>query len=314
MAPKQASYMRFSIIICAYNASATVARAIRSVFSQALPSFELIVVNDGSEDDTLAIAEKAVAECRERTNCHVPVVFVDLPENAGLFAARKRGMSKATGDYVLFLDADDELESHATQRLESALAVRPVDVLGFAFRSAVEGSDETRLKKPAERFSLEALTRGKVAQTVFARCYSLALVRRAIPHLEDRWCVMAEDVVYSIVFSALATSYATLEEPIYRYWCGGGVSTNPHLTPPERLIQLTSLVNARDMSERFVRSVRPDCLPATRAYLTRIVDQNERRILDSPYTNAAKLQLLDYIDREFGTGYATEFRRSHPSL
>lgn len=271
-------------------------------------------MDDGSEDDTLATVKGAIAQGRRRARGPIAASCIPLQQNVGLFSARRSGMAKATGDYVLFLDADDELESFAIQRLEDALGTNPVDVLGFPYRCVREGTGDLGQMEPATKFSLDALAHGRATQTVFARCYSHDLVRRALPYCEDRWCVLAEDVVYSVIFSVLATSYSTLGEPLYRYWAGGGISTCEQLTPPERLVQLASLVNARDMCERFVGLACPDNLPLVRDLVAAIVGQNCQRVLESPYTDAAKLLLLNYIDQQFQTNYAIEFHRGHPTL
>ena len=87
---------RFSVIIPAFDAGATLARAIDSVLQQTWPAHEIIVVDDGSGDDTAAVAGKfggAVSLIRQ--------------VNSGVSAARNAGARAATGDWLAFLDADD---------------------------------------------------------------------------------------------------------------------------------------------------------------------------------------------------------------
>ena len=90
--------MKISIIIPAYNAGATLREALDSVQAQNHAPYEVIVVDDGSTDETADIAlayEKLL-----------PLVLVQQV-NGGLGAARNAGMDKATGDAWAFLDADD---------------------------------------------------------------------------------------------------------------------------------------------------------------------------------------------------------------
>jgi hypothetical protein len=87
---------RFSVIIPAFNAATTLARAIDSVRAQSWPVHEIIVVDDGSSDDTADVARRfgdAVRLIRQR--------------NSGVSVARNAGAAAATGDWLAFLDADD---------------------------------------------------------------------------------------------------------------------------------------------------------------------------------------------------------------
>lgn len=89
----------FSVIMPLYNKAAYVEKAIRSVLGQTYPHYELIVVNDGSTDDSAVIAEdllKGVTNAR-----------LINQENAGVAVARNNGVAQAKGNYVCFLDADD---------------------------------------------------------------------------------------------------------------------------------------------------------------------------------------------------------------
>ena len=90
--------MKLSVIIPAYNAAATLGEALCSVEQQHVQPFEVVVVNDGSTDETAAVIQSFVDR--------LPLVWVDQA-NAGLGAARNAGMRAAKGDAWAFLDADD---------------------------------------------------------------------------------------------------------------------------------------------------------------------------------------------------------------
>lgn len=90
--------MRFSVIVPLYNKAPYVEKALRSVLAQTLPDYELIVVNDGSWDDSLAVAKRVLDGSR--------AIIIDQ-ENAGVSTARNNGVAASHGDYICFLDADD---------------------------------------------------------------------------------------------------------------------------------------------------------------------------------------------------------------
>ena len=91
--------IRFSVIMPLYNKAAYVEKAIRSVLGQTYPHYELIVVNDGSKDNSAVITENLLKD--------VPNACLINQENAGVAVARNNGVAEAKGSYVCFLDADD---------------------------------------------------------------------------------------------------------------------------------------------------------------------------------------------------------------
>ena len=96
-----------SIIITAYNYGRYIERALRSCLDQSIPKiqYEIIIVNDCSTDNTVAILDNYQNDAR----------IYHLEKNVGLSAARNFGVRKAKGQYVVFLDADDYLHRETIQ-------------------------------------------------------------------------------------------------------------------------------------------------------------------------------------------------------
>ncbi|MCB0088923.1 MAG: glycosyltransferase family 2 protein, partial [Caldilineaceae bacterium] len=116
----------FSIIVPAYNQARYLGATIESVLIQEYERFELLVVDDGSTDNTQRIA-KSFVDHRLR--------YLHQP-NAGLSAARNTGIAHATGRYLIFLDSDDFLEPSALLYHKQAFARNPklgVSVGGWRF-------------------------------------------------------------------------------------------------------------------------------------------------------------------------------------
>ena len=87
---------KISVIIPTYNNAQFIPEAIESVFSQTYPIFEVIVINDGSTDNTNEVLAK-----------HLDKIIYIEQKNGGPAKARNTGLKRATGDYIAFLDADD---------------------------------------------------------------------------------------------------------------------------------------------------------------------------------------------------------------
>lgn len=101
--------MKISVIVPVYNAEEYLKNCIMSVVRQTYGNWELILVDDGSSDGSLSIADLA-AEKDER-------IRVIHQKNAGPGAARNRGIKEASGDYVVFLDSDDYIDKNYFQLL-----------------------------------------------------------------------------------------------------------------------------------------------------------------------------------------------------
>ena len=89
-----------SIIMPAYNAEATIGESIQSVLAQTYTQWELVVVDDCSTDNTVQI----VSDYSKR---YPNIRLLQQPHNAGVSAARNRGIDNSVGDYLAFLDSDD---------------------------------------------------------------------------------------------------------------------------------------------------------------------------------------------------------------
>jgi len=124
--------MKFSVIIPLYNKRTSVRRAIHSVFDQLNKSArqcELIIVDDGSNDGSLDVVNEIQREYSNRE------IIVYSQANAGVSAARNKGVELASADFVTFLDADDTYEPNFLCEIESLIDNFPEAVmLATAYR------------------------------------------------------------------------------------------------------------------------------------------------------------------------------------
>ena len=125
--------IQVSIIIPCYNGSRFLQSTLESAAGQSRAALEILVIDDGSTDDSAAIAERFGSPVR-----------VIRQSNQGESAARNRGMREAKGTHVLFLDADDLLAVDSLKQLTAALEGRPhaIALMGCAFFSSDPDSHE----------------------------------------------------------------------------------------------------------------------------------------------------------------------------
>lgn len=109
--------MLFSVIIPLYNKAPYVVKAIQSVLCQAFTDYELIIVDDGSKDNSAEIAEQAI---EGQSNC-----CLIRQENAGVSMARNNGVAASRGEYVCFLDADDWWDERFLEEMAQLIEAFP---------------------------------------------------------------------------------------------------------------------------------------------------------------------------------------------
>lgn len=112
-----------SIIIPAYNCERTIENTVNSILASGLTDFEIIIVDDGSKDGTGKICDEIVQQ-------HECIRCVHQ-ENAGVSAARNRGIREATGEYIWLFDADDSVDEKALSRVAEIIDNFAPDMLVF---------------------------------------------------------------------------------------------------------------------------------------------------------------------------------------
>jgi glycosyltransferase involved in cell wall biosynthesis len=120
--------MRFSVIIPAYNAENTILNTLISVANQTFHDYELIIINDGSTDET-----DNVIACFFAENSHLTYKYIKT-ENKGVSSARNTGWKYSTGDYICFLDSDDIWYKNKLIILNHVLSKYNCDFVGHLYQ------------------------------------------------------------------------------------------------------------------------------------------------------------------------------------
>jgi len=107
---------RFSVIIPTYNRAGTIARAVKSVIGQEFTDWEMVIVDDGSQDETGKVVKPFLKD---------PRVRYFAQRNAGVSAARNFGVAQSSGEIVVFFDSDDEVKPRWLSDFEALLVTEP---------------------------------------------------------------------------------------------------------------------------------------------------------------------------------------------
>lgn len=122
---------KVSVIICVYNGANTIASTINSVLNQTFTDFELLIINDGSKDNTVNI----ISQFNDRR-----IQIFSYP-NRGLATSRNRGLANATGDYISFIDADDLWSADKLESQMRALEESPTAAVAYSWVDRIDEGD-----------------------------------------------------------------------------------------------------------------------------------------------------------------------------
>ena len=228
-----------SIIVPVYNAQKGLSRCLESICSQTYQELEIIVLNDGSTDDSLAICEQFRAKD--------PRLVVVDKENEGVSRTRNAGLALAQGDYIQFADSDDVLDPDYTQNLVQAALQHSADLViapywmvipsnssktGHALETLQESlgiepeAPKTEVHKygflPQGVYSREDYARRLMQQpasfyygVLWNKLYRRDLIRMAQIRFEN--VVFAEDQLFNTRYLQAAQRFAAIDEAVYCY-------------------------------------------------------------------------------------------------
>ena len=199
-----------SIIVPIYNAASTLSRCIESVQAQTYNHFELILINDGSKDESLSI-------CRYYAEKDNRIIVLDQP-NGGVASARNAGLAVAKGEYLYFIDPDDYAEPDLLERMliaQADLAVCSYRIDNLDSKGKVVSVEEKHINQTVE--STEELVGGDTKilfplwNKLFCRSYVEEHCIQFLPL--SFW----EDACFVWEYLKYADKISCIDIPMYHY-------------------------------------------------------------------------------------------------
>ena len=244
----QSTAPKVALIMPAYNASEFIEASVRSILAQSFRDIKLIVVDDGSKDDTAAILQRIAAEDSRLHTVSIP--------NGGPANARNTGLSlvDAGTEYIMFADADDELRNDAiSYAMENADGAELV-LMGFKIRNA-DGSKaeyfepEQLLTADNMAAQLGKLYKANLLNQVWAKLYKAELLLgNSIRFPDYRW---GEDRLFIYDCLEKAEKVKVLPECIYSYIMHPGESLITKFYDKKFAVCLESDLRMQALCRRF---------------------------------------------------------------
>lgn len=206
---KQFYMVKISVIVPIYNISSYIVQCVESIVNQTYKNLEIILVNDGSTDDSL----EKVREWEKKDN---RIVVVDKP-NGGLSDARNAGMSVATGDYVSFVDGDDWIGIDLYEKVASEIDAYPnIDVITFSIKKVYPNGKEIILSYKMDEKPIKGADYFRKSN-YYVNAWSKIYRREFVKDKSFVKGLLHEDIPYTVVAINEAERVANLNDVFYYY-------------------------------------------------------------------------------------------------
>lgn len=211
-----------SVVMPVYNVEKYVEKAINSVLNQTYSNFELILINDGSEDNSLEICKRLAREDSR-------ISIIDKI-NEGVSKARNDGIEKANGEYILFVDSDDDIKKDMIEILVEKIQKSNSDLVlcGYNYNVMennrlvsslkIFSQEKTILKNNLiKSYTIELMTSDLLIHSIWNKLYKMEIIKKFnIRYKED--LDFGEDLFFSLEYIYNIDSLDIVKQCLYNYY------------------------------------------------------------------------------------------------
>jgi len=221
--------MKLSIVIPIYNVGKYVRKTIDSVTNQTYDNLEIVCVNDGSTDDCPQMLSAYAAQDKR--------IKVVNQQNQGTYIARQVGVEAAEGDYIVFLDGDDELKPDACAQIVSMVNETDADIVQFGMTILADKHDDeflrwiTRFLNPkkgvfegSENMIRKCYVEEKLPWNVIGKAIRSSVAKQAFRDMDKVRFSGLDDYVSTLYIYLYANKLYSSERKLYNYNYGVGIS------------------------------------------------------------------------------------------
>lgn len=164
-----------SIIVPVYNVEDYIQKCIESILNQSFTNYELLLIDDGSKDNSIKIVEEYLQK-----DLRIKLIH---QENMGLSEARNTGIKHSKGDYILFVDSDDYLEEDSLEKISKIIKSSDYDIIlnnGYRIESSNKRlirNNDNRYYISGRQYMIENIKRDTYFPAVWLNVYSSRLIK-----------------------------------------------------------------------------------------------------------------------------------------
>ncbi len=299
---------KVSVIVPVYNADKYIDGCIESIVNQSYKNIEIILVDDGSTDQSAKKLDDWAKKDQRIKAVH--------KENGGVSSSRNVGLDNAIGEFVMFVDSDDTVTNDFVETALFELKERDLDVLSFAFdfvydeNYCVSACDKISLfvdfanKKNLVEFLLRYISKGEFSYCVWNRIYKRSIIEeRSLRFDVDK--SLGEDFLFVLKYLCYAKNFASTSKILYRYTFG----VDNSLTESWNKSLDYKIKEANEIANEFIKELNrsrkfEDCkeifaliyVAIMQVYIGKIIGDNKKSKL---YKNLKKIGNKELIFENF---------------
>lgn len=282
---------KVSIIVPVYGVEKYIDKCLDSLIKQSLKEIEIIVVNDGTKDNSQKIIDKYVKKYPDKIKSFIK-------ENGGQGSARNYGLEKASGEYIGYVDSDDFIEKDMYEKLYNKAKENNYDIVVCGNYNVSEDYQNKSIDTFINNYStdLENIFFGKMA--VWNKIYKRdILIKNKLKFKEKVWY---EDLAFTLKAIINSNTFAFINEPLYDYLVREGSTMNNsnvqrNLEILDAFDDILSYIK-HNKKEEYLSKI--EFLAIDHIYISAIV-----RVLKADANNEIKRntinKLIDYMNTNF---------------
>lgn len=283
--------IKVSVIVPVYGVEKYIDKCLNSLVKQSLKEIEIIVVNDGTKDNSQKIIDKYVKKYPDKIKSYIK-------ENGGQGSARNYGLKKATGEYIGYVDSDDFVEKDMYKKLYNKAKENNYDIVVCGNYNVSEDYQNKNIDAFINNYNtdLENIFFGKMA--VWNKIYKRdILIKNKLEFKEKVWY---EDLAFTLKAIMNSNTFAFIDEPLYDYLIREGSTMNNsnvkrNLEILEAFNDILSYIQHNKKEEYFSKI---EFLAIDHIYISAIV-----RVLKAEADDKVKREtinkLIDYMNKKF---------------
>lgn len=282
---------KLSIIVPVYGVEKYIDKCLNSLVKQSLKEIEVIVVNDGTKDNSQKIVDKYAKKYPDKIKSYIK-------ENGGQGSARNYGLKKATGEYIGYVDSDDFVEKDMYKKLYNKAKENNYDIVVCGNYNVSEDYQNKNIDAFINNYNadLENIFFGKMA--VWNKIYKRdILIKNKLEFKEKVWY---EDLAFTLKAIMNSNTFAFIDEPLYDYLIREGSTMNN--SNVQRNLEILDAFNdilayiQHNKKEEYFSKI--EFLAIDHIYISAIV-----RVLKAEADDKVKREtinkLIDYMNKNF---------------